>query len=93
MKTTRTNSARSTSRTHRLTKAAAITALALGITSGLSGCNNALEGGISGAGLGALAGMGIGSMSGDMGEGAAIGAIGGAILGGILGDQNRRGMD
>jgi hypothetical protein len=61
------------------------------MTAGLSGCNNALEGGTSGAALGALAGMGIGSLSGDMGKGAAAGAIGGAILGGILGDQNRRG--
>lgn len=57
---------------------------------GLSGCNNALQGGTSGAALGALAGMGIGSLTGDMGKGAAIGAITGAISGGILGDQNRR---
>ena len=57
---------------------------------GLSGCNNALQGGTSGAALGAVAGMAIGSFSGNMGEGAAIGAITGAISGGVLGDQNRR---
>lgn len=57
---------------------------------GSSGCNNALEGGLSGAGLGALAGMGIGSLSGDMGKGAALGAIAGGLGGAILGDQNHR---
>lgn len=57
---------------------------------GLTGCNNALEGAFSGAGLGALAGMGIGAMSGNMGEGAAIGAIMGGVGGAILGDQNAR---
>lgn len=57
---------------------------------GLTGCDNALQGGASGAGLGALAGMGIGSLSGNMGKGAVIGAIGGAVGGAILGDQNRR---
>ncbi len=57
---------------------------------GSSGCNNALEGGLSGAGLGALAGMGIGSLSGNMGKGAALGAIAGGLGGAILGDQNQR---
>ena len=55
-----------------------------------SGCNNALEGGLSGAALGALGGMGIGAMSGNMGEGAAIGAIVGGIGGLFVGDQNER---
>jgi hypothetical protein len=59
-------------------------------TLSLSGCNNALEGGASGAALGGIAGFGLGSLSGDAGKGAAAGAIGGAILGGILGDQNNR---
>lgn len=59
-------------------------------TFGATGCDNALQGGASGAALGALAGMGIGALSGDMGKGAAIGAIGGAVGGAILGDQNRR---
>ena len=56
----------------------------------VSGCNNAAEGALSGAGLGALIGMGIGSTMGEMGDGAAVGALAGAGLGAILGDQNRR---
>src|SRR6185295_9513271 len=57
---------------------------------GASGCENALQGGATGAGLGALAGMALGSMGGNMGKGAVVGAVTGAALGGILGDQNRR---
>lgn len=57
---------------------------------GCSGCNNALEGGLSGAGLGALAGMAIGSAFGHMGTGAAIGAAAGALGGVVIGDQNAR---
>ena len=64
--------------------------LGVAVLVGSSGCNNALEGGLSGAGLGALAGMGIGSLSGDMGKGAALGAIAGGLGGAILGDQNQR---
>lgn len=55
-----------------------------------AGCDNALQGGLSGAALGALGGMGIGAMSGNMGEGAAIGAILGGISGLFIGDQNDR---
>lgn len=60
------------------------------LTLGGSGCNNALEGGLSGAGLGALAGMAIGSAFGHMGTGAAIGAAAGALGGVVIGDQNAR---
>lgn len=69
---------------------AAVSVLGAGVLFGSSGCNNALEGGLSGAGLGALAGMGIGSLSGNMGKGAALGAIAGGLGGAILGDQNQR---
>jgi len=57
---------------------------------GMTGCDNALQGGATGAALGALAGMGLGSLTGNMGAGAAAGAIIGGLGGGILGDQNRR---
>ena len=40
-----------------------------------SGCNNAAEGGLAGAGLGAGSGAIIGSMFGHAGTGAAIGAV------------------
>jgi len=66
-----------------------VAALVLGATA-LAGCDNALQGGASGAALGALAGLGIGSLTGDMGKGAVIGAIGGAVGGGLIGDRNRR---
>ena len=66
--------------------AAALTLLALG----LGGCNNALEGGLTGAAGGALVGMGLGSLSGNMGEGAAAGALLGGLGGALIGDQNRR---
>lgn len=65
-------------------------ASALVAAGSLTGCNNAIEGGATGAALGALVGMGLGSLTGDMGKGAAAGALGGAALGGILGDQNYR---
>ena len=55
-----------------------------------SGCNNALEGGVTGAGAGALAGLAIGSLSGNAGSGAAIGAIAGGLGGAVIGDQNER---
>ena len=58
--------------------------------SGLSGCNNAAEGTLSGAALGAGAGAVIGSFFGSAGTGAAVGAVGGALGGGVIGDQNDR---
>ena len=57
---------------------------------GAGGCNNAAEGGLSGAGLGAGAGAIIGSLSGNAGKGAIIGAVAGGLGGAILGDQNQR---
>jgi hypothetical protein len=64
--------------------------LFVAITMCLFGCNNALQGGASGAALGALAGLGLGALTGDMGKGAAAGAIIGGVGGALLGDQNRR---
>lgn len=61
-----------------------------GLTLGSAGCNNAVEGGLTGAGLGALTGMAVGSAFGHMGKGAAIGAAAGALGGLIIGDQNER---
>ena len=55
-----------------------------------AGCNNAVEGGLSGAGIGALGGLAIGSLTGSAGAGAAIGAIAGGVGGMIIGDQNER---
>jgi uncharacterized protein YcfJ len=57
---------------------------------GLSGCENAGQGAVSGGAVGALGGLAIGSLSGNAGAGAAIGAVSGAIAGGVIGDQNRR---
>lgn len=54
------------------------------------GCNNAAEGGLSGAALGAGAGAIIGSLSGDAGTGAIIGAVAGGLGGAVIGDQNER---
>jgi hypothetical protein len=85
----RSNS-RSFSGLARFRTAAVALTLGTGVLFGTSGCNNAVEGGFSGAALGALVGMGIGSISGDMGKGAAIGALGGALGGAVLGDQNAR---
>lgn len=76
--------------TPRIAKLAASSVLGLAVVFGASGCENALQGGATGAGLGALAGMALGSLGGNMGKGAVVGAVGGAALGGILGDQNRR---
>ncbi len=72
-------------RLSRTTLAATVLSLAA-----LTGCNNALQGGATGAGLGALVGMGLGSLSGDMGKGAAAGALLGGLGGAVLGDQNNR---
>jgi hypothetical protein len=71
------------------TTAAALIGAILG-TSMLTGCNNAGEGAISGAGLGALGGLVIGSVTGSAGRGAAIGAAAGAVGGAVIGDQNQR---
>ncbi len=57
---------------------------------GASGCSNAGEGLISGAGLGAISGLIIGSTVGDPGAGAAIGAAIGGGVGAVVGDQNER---
>jgi uncharacterized lipoprotein NlpE involved in copper resistance len=75
-----------TTRYHKPLAVLALTAA----TFSLTGCNNALEGGVTGGALGGLAGFGIGSAFGDAGKGAAIGAISGAVFGGVQGDQNRR---
>lgn len=56
----------------------------------LAGCDNAVQGGATGAGLGALSGLAIGSLSGNAGKGAVIGAVAGGVGGAVLGDQNRR---
>ncbi len=78
----------------RNVRSLAAAVVALGALVGMSGCENAVQGGITGAGLGALAGMGLGSLSGDMGKGAAAGAILGGLAGTYIGDQNyRRGYD
>ena len=74
------------------TAARVVAALVLGggLLTGLSGCNNAFQGGATGGILGALGGFGLGSLNGNAGKGAAGGAILGAIGGAILGDQNAR---
>lgn len=55
-----------------------------------SGCNNAGEGALTGAGIGAVTGLIIGSYTGNAGAGAAIGAAVGGAGGAIIGDQNER---
>ncbi len=55
-----------------------------------TGCNNAGEGALTGAGLGALGGLAIGSVTGSAGAGAAIGAVAGGVGGAVIGDQNER---
>jgi hypothetical protein len=70
-------------------KALALSLLAGGLAL-TSGCDNAGQGALTGAGAGALGGMAIGSLSGNMGKGAAIGAIAGGLGGAIIGDQNER---
>lgn len=69
-----------------------VAALAVGaaVLFGMSGCNNAIQGGATGAALGALGGFGLGALGGHAGVGAAGGAIIGGIGGAILGDQNAR---
>lgn len=59
----------------------------------LTGCNNAVEGGLSGAAIGAGSGAAIGAIAaGGTGAwmGAAAGAIGGGVVGAVIGDQNAR---
>lgn len=76
--------------THRTAcKALAVSLLVGGQALG-SGCDNAGQGALTGAGAGALGGMAIGSLSGNMGKGAAIGAIAGGLGGAVIGDQNER---
>ncbi|MCC5785387.1 MAG: hypothetical protein JJU33_01650 [Phycisphaerales bacterium] len=78
--------------TKRLHTRAGLGLLAAGLAMATfgSGCNNAAEGAVSGAGLGALAGFGLGSLSGNAGKGAAAGAIMGGVSGAVIGDQNER---
>ena len=64
--------------------AAAVPALIMG------GCNNGVQGALSGAALGSLAGLGIGSVTGDRSDAVTIGAILGGVGGAIIGDQNAR---
>ncbi|MCC7409021.1 MAG: hypothetical protein IT442_13200 [Phycisphaeraceae bacterium] len=57
----------------------------------LTGCNNALEGGLSGAAIGAGTGAAIGAITGGgAATGAAVGAIAGGVGGAVIGDQNER---
>lgn len=74
---------------HRITQLAAIGTLTWGVLVA-SGCNNGVEGAMTGAALGSLIGMGLGSLSGDMGKGAAAGALLGGGMGAVIGDQNNR---
>lgn len=70
-----------------------IAVVLIGAAQWLSGCSNAKQGALSGAGIGALSGLAIGSLSGNAGKGAAIGAILGGVGGGVIGDQNKRSQD
>jgi outer membrane lipoprotein SlyB len=74
------------SKTIKVSASALLAAAALSLT----GCNNAGEGALTGAGLGALGGLAIGSVTGSAGKGAAIGAVAGGIGGAVVGDQNQR---
>lgn len=67
-----------------------MSAFLFGISLLVSGCNNARQGAVSGAGIGALSGLAIGSLTGEAGKGAAAGAIIGGVGGAVIGDQNRR---
>lgn len=67
-----------------------VAVLLAGAAASMAGCNNAGEGGLSGAALGAGAGAIIGSLYGDFGKGAAIGAVAGGLGGAVIGDQNAR---
>lgn len=61
-----------------------------GMTLGMGGCSNGVQGAMSGAAIGSLAGLGIGSITGDRSDAVTIGAILGGVGGAILGDQNAR---
>ena len=76
--------------TTRLGRRLGLAAVGLACVLSLTGCSNALQGGLTGAGVGALAGMGLGSFGGHMGQGAAQGAILGGLFGAFAGDQNAR---
>ncbi|MBX3364225.1 MAG: hypothetical protein KF866_05605 [Phycisphaeraceae bacterium] len=71
-------------------RVAAMCALGAVLAAGSTGCNNAVEGGLTGGALGALGGLAIGSLTGNAGAGAATGAILGGIGGAVIGDQNHR---
>ena len=58
-----------------------------------TGCSNAKEGALSGAGIGALTGLAIGSVTGSAGKGAAIGAVVGGIGGAVVGNENKKKSD
>jgi len=77
------------SRSSGVTRFAALSAI-IGFGLVASGCNNAGEGALSGAGLGAAGGAAIGSLYGDVGKGAIIGAVAGGLGGAVIGDQNER---
>jgi len=86
------NTVHSNTRTRFVTllgRASAVSLAAVTVL-GVSGCNNAGQGALSGAAIGGLAGLGIGSLGGNAGKGAALGAIVGAVGGAVLGDQNNR---
>ena len=74
----------------RFIKRAAIAASGAGLLLISTGCNNAGEGALTGAGPGALGGLAIGSVTGSAGAGAAIGAVAGGVGGAVIGDQNER---
>ncbi len=78
------------SRVHRASFRLCAGAIGLTAVAGLTGCNTAGEGFLTGGTLGALGGMAIGSTAGHMGTGAVIGSVLGAIGGAVIGDQNAR---
>lgn len=75
---------------HRIRAFDFLAAVALAAALLTQGCDNAVQGGATGAGIGALSGLAIGSLSGNAGKGAVIGAVAGGVGGAVLGDQNRR---
>lgn len=84
-----TQSLAKTNSLHRIAHASLL-AVILSPLATLTGCNNAVQGGVTGAGVGALSGLAIGSLSGNAGKGAVIGAVAGAVGGAVIGDQNER---
>lgn len=84
------NTTKTAARPSGFTKRRALVATLAGSALVLTGCANAGEGALSGAGLGALAGLVVGSMTGNAGDGAAIGAAIGGVGGAVIGDSNER---